>query len=237
MTKYLVPIFVLLSGCSWLNSSNEYEAYWYETYYKLTLNKNHTFYYLYEGHRGNSEYKGTYKIHNDTIILHESTNELEELKFLKHDSGCLVELETSFSYCIRTTQEWGSERIAINYPQLKERNQNEKEEVIRLINIALTNPKLEKYFDLSDNPLVIQEYYQINANNNVQLRYKGEEVRILNQKQIEDNGISRYLIIDEVTIGLKYSMIDFQVMPEGYIGVLDFFNKENAEWKLQKRTL
>lgn len=235
MTKYLVPIFVLLSGCSWISSSNDYEAYWHDTYYKLTLNDNHTFCYLYEGHRGNSEFKGTYRIHNDTIILNESTNKLEELKFLKHGSDCLVELETRFSYCIRKTQEWGSERIAINYPQLKERKQNEKEEVIKLINIALTNPRLEKYFDSSDTPLVIQEYYQINAKNNVKLKYKGEDVRILNKKQIDEAGISRYLIIDEVTIGLKHSMVDFQVMPESYIGVLDFFNKENAEWKLKKR--
>ncbi|MEZ5041131.1 MAG: hypothetical protein R2828_35990 [Saprospiraceae bacterium] len=232
-----MSILLLLSGCSWMSNSNEYEAYWYETYYKLTLNKNLTFKYIYEGHRGNSEFKGTYKIHNDTIILNESSHELKELKFLRHQSGCLVELETRFSYCKRTTEEWGSERIAINYPQLKESNKKEKEEVIKLINIALTNPALEKYFIPTNNPLIIQEYYEINANNNVRLIYKGKEAQILTKEQIEENGISRYLIIDEVTIGLKSVMIDFQVMPEGYIGVLDFFNKENEEWKLLKRTL
>jgi len=186
---------------------------------------------------GNSEFKGTYKIYNDTIILNESSDELEYLKFLKHQSGCLVELETRFNYCKRSTEEWGSKRIAINYPQLSESNKKEKEEVIKLINIALTNPELEEYFDSLNNPLIIQEYYEINTNNNVRLMYKGEEVQIFSKEQIEKKGISRYLIIDEVTIGLKSVMIDFQVMPEAYIGILDFFNKENGERKLVKRRL
>jgi len=237
MTKYLISILILTTSCSLLDNPNDYEAYWYETYYKLTLHKNLTFKYRYEGHRGNAVFEGTYNILNDTIILTESTNKLEEQMFLRYDSDCLVELETRFSYCKRTNEELGSERIAINYPQLKESNQKEKDDVIGLINIALTNPEFDKYFDPAEGPLVIQEYHEINANNNVKLRYKGVEAQILTKKQIEKNEFSRYLIIDEITIGLKSVMINFKVMPEGYIGVLDFFNRENNEWKLHKRTL
>jgi len=237
MTKYLVSICILFSGCSTLNNSNDYEAYWYETYFKLTLNKNLTFKYIHEGHLGNSEYEGTYKILNDTIVLNESSKKMEELRFLRYDDDCLVELETRFSYCKRTTEEWGSERIAINYPQLKESNPEEKETVIELINIALTNPELEKYFDSKDGQLKIQEYFEIREENNVELNYKGNNAVILSKEEIERNQIEEYLVIDEITIGLNSAMIDFQIMPEFSVGILDFFKKENGDWKLNKRTL
>lgn len=190
---------------------------------------------MYEGHRGDSKYRGTYTIRNDTIILNESTNTLEELRFLKHNSGCLVELETRFSYCQRKNGQLGGEKIAINYPQLEERNQKEKREVIDLLNIALTNPELEKYFDPAETPMIIQEYHQINANSNVRLSYTGEEAQIVSLKEIEENEISRYLTIEDVTIGLESAMIKCRVMPEEHIGVLDFFTRQNGKWKLRER--
>ena len=200
------------------------------------MNKNQSFKYIHEGHLGNSEYKGTYEIDNDTVILSESTNKLDLLKFLKYDSECIVELESRFSYCKRNTEEWGSERIAINYPQLKETSPKEKEEIIELINIALTNPKLEKYFDPKIG-LKIQEYYEITEANNVKLSFKGNAVQILSKQELEQMKIEEYLVIDEVNIGLNSAMIDFQVMPEFSVGILDFFKKENGMWKLKKRTL
>ena len=95
----IVCIIISLLGCSWSNVSNKYEAYWYETYYELILNKNQTFKYRFEGHRGNLEYRGTYEIVNDTLILNEPTKKLEESKFLIDGSECLIELETRFDYC------------------------------------------------------------------------------------------------------------------------------------------
>ena len=102
--KFVVLVCFLLTGCSFENNSKEYEAYWYETYFKLTLNGNQTFKYQYEGHLGFSEYDGTYKIIDDTIVLSESTKELEELRFLIYDDDCLVELESTFDYCIRSAE-------------------------------------------------------------------------------------------------------------------------------------
>ena len=190
--------------------------------------------YLSKGHLGTGvPTSGTYEISGATLIL-KSEHTSHPRKFLILEDGCLVELETRFDFCKRQTDEWGSSRRAINYPQLKERNPKEKEDVIEMLNTALTNPELKKYFKDTTINLVVQEYFEIKKSNNIKLSCFGKPVVLMSEAEIKAAGFVDYLIIDQVNVGLTSAMVDFQVMPEFYVGILDFFENENEVWKLNE---
>lgn len=232
---YILFFYLLLSACNSNSLAGNYEAFWYETYNKLELYGDYSYKYEYRGHRGNGKFKGHYEISNDTIILNGPIEKEGLSKFLLVEDGCLIEMETRFEFCIRHQDEWGSRRRAINYPQLKEKSANEKKEVIKMLEVALTNPKLKEYFDDSTKNLIVQEYFEIRKTNNIELTYFGQPIKLMSELEIKSDSIKKYLIIDEVNIGLNSAMIDFQVMPEFSVGVLDFFDKQNGEWILNEK--
>lgn len=234
-SKFLIILLLLLNGCDSNQLIGKYEAYWYETYHKLKLKSGNKYVYKSDGHLGMGEFRGTYEVIGDTIRLKGEMEKRGLINFLIAEDGCLIELETRFDYCKRNKKIWGSGKRSINYPQLKEKNEQEKVDVIQMLETALTNPKIRKYFEDTTKRIVVQEYYEIKRSNDIVLTCFNKPVDLKSKEEIESEQIEEYLVVDEINIGLNSAMIDFQVMPEFYIGILIFFSKENGYWKLKKR--
>lgn len=231
----VLGLFFIIYGCSRNELSGKYRSYWYETYHELILRDNSTFEYKSEGHLGGDDFSGTFDKIGDTLILNSRENQSGLSKFLVLEDGCLAELETRFGYCQYSGDDFITKKRKINYPQIKERNRKEKDDVIQMLEIALTNPEIRKYIEDTTMNLIVQEYYEINKRNNLKISCFEKEIELLSKEEIKLRDIKEYLIIDEINIGVYSVLIDFQVMPEFSVGILDAFYKENDEWQLNKR--
>lgn len=233
MNRFLVliiTIFVLFS-CEKEKTTVEgnYKAFFYMTTWELNLTENNEFIYKSEGHLAFSDsITGKYKTKGDTIIL--LSEKLDYLKFLKKDYNCIIEIESRFDYCIKWPKIWGSRQQNINYPQLKTSNVKLKKEVEWMLQIALDNKKISERLANINNNLIIQEYFEINKNSNLNLEYNGKPIIFLSEKEIEKREIKEYLIINELSVGLESATVDFQIKPGYGIGTLDFFDKKNGKW-------
>ena len=158
------------------------------------------------------------------------SNKLESDKFLIDSAGCLVDIETRYDYCKTWPDEWGSTKKNINYPQLKTSNEKRKQDVEWMLQQAFQNKEILEYFPDTTKSLIVQEYYEINKYADLDLQWYGNQIIFLSEKEIKKQNIKDYIIIDEINVGLKSAMVDLQVMPIFYIGILDFFQKENGQW-------
>jgi hypothetical protein len=52
----------------------------------------------------------------------------------------------------------------------------------------------------------------------------------LTTDEIKEAQVDEYLIIDDVRLGAETGKVDFQVMPEFSISILEFFEKVNGQW-------
>jgi hypothetical protein len=211
-----------------------YEAYFYDTMWTLEIT-NEAFTYTSSGHLGTDRFTiGTYEIAGDTLILHSDSLDHYN-KFLIDGDSCLIEVEIQTDYCITRSDEWGSRWRNINYPQIKVADPNTKERVIWMLETTLNGDKILEYFPNSTKRLVIQTYFELNKQADLNLKSHGRAVTFLTEREIEENEITEYLIIDDIRLGVETGMVDLQVMPEFSTSILEFFKKENGQWMHQRR--
>jgi hypothetical protein len=236
--KKLLLIISLISAysCNKLEKGQifgTYKAFYYETQWILTLNSDSSFTFITEGHIGDFKENGKYLISGDTLVLEKA--DMEQMKLLIDGDSCLIEIETRFDYCKRCTDEYGSRKRSINYPQLSTENKTLKNNVEWMLQTALNNKKILNYLPDTIDTLFIQDYYEINEKSNMNLNWNGKKVKFLSEVKIKDQNIKSYIIIDEFDVGQKTAMINFNMMPEPWHGTLDFFKKEAGNWKHETR--
>jgi hypothetical protein len=225
----LYSLFGLLVGCttSENNLLGTYNGFFYMTEWELQLKKENSFTYYSVGHLGgDEEIIGEFEIKGDTLIL--LTENVEHSKFLIDGDSCLIDFETRFDFC----KNWknSSRKRNINYPQLSTGDTKIKEEVEWMIQLTLENKELLEYISDTVQNLIIQEYYEITKESELDLEWYGTPVVFLSEDEIRNLDPQEYLIIDEVIVGAKSAMIDLQIMPEFSVGILEFFYKENGKW-------
>ena len=193
------------------------------------------FTYLSSGHLGTEKpVSGKYKISGDTLIL--LTDRLYyHNKFLIDGDSCLIEVEMQTDYCNKRPNEWGSSWRSINYPEINVDDKNTKERVLWMLETALNGQEILEYFPDTTKSIVVQEYFELNKNADLNLKSHGTRITFLTEKEIKKRKIDDYLIIDDVRLGVETGRVDFQVMPEFSTSILEFFEKVNGQWTHLKR--
>lgn len=156
-------------------------------------------------------------------------------KFLIDGDSCLIEVEMQTDYCNKRPDEWGSRWRDINYPQIKTTDATTKARLLWMLETALNGREILEYFPDTTKSIVVQEYFELNKNADLNLKSHGTKVTFLTEDEIKEKRIDEYLIIDDIRLGVETGKVDFQVMPEFSTGILEFFEKINGQWTHLKR--
>lgn len=229
--KAIIIVFCVYS-CSQFNSGKifgTYEAFYCDTKWTLTLNSDSSFNYGVDWEIDNIVKDGRYHISGDTLVL-ERVN-MHSNKFLIDGDSCLIDIESRYDYCKQWPKVWGSRIRNINYPQLPTENEDLKKDLEWMLQIALDNKEISEYISDTAKTLVIQEYYEINKESNLNLNWNGKEIQFLSKSEIKEQNLKSYIIIDEIKIGLESSIIDFMIMPKHWQGTITLFKKKDGIWK------
>lgn len=193
------------------------------------------FTYLSSGHLGAERpISGEYKISGDTLILLTESLSYHNKLLIDGDS-CLIEIELQTDFCNKRTDKWGSRWTDINYPQIKVIGVPTKQRVQWMLETALNGNEILRYFPDTTKSIVVQEYFELNRNANLNLKSHGTEIILLTKQEIKERKVEEYLIIDDLRLGVETGHVDFQVMPDFSISILEFFEKRNGKWIHLKR--
>jgi|GEM_PF-2775531 len=108
--RNVIVFLPFLFGCDNTHPIGEYEAFFYETYFKLTLSGNQHFELQIEGHFEDNTYEGKFKMDKDQLTLQneELDWDMKEFKFL--NDTCLINVDSGFDYCKYRSFPWGSKK-------------------------------------------------------------------------------------------------------------------------------
>ena len=94
-------------------------------------------------------------------------------------------------------------------------------EIKEIIELAIELPELQQYFhidvDSTRIPLIIKEFGDINSRNLQGLIKFGEQVQVLNEKTIKQNGIKAFLSIGDWTYGSNNLRLQIDYSIEGIL--------------------
>ena len=234
-------------------SEKKYVSVWGDTWWEFEFTKDNKYKRTSSGHYGNTVVKGRYTIKGDTIILssgYKNTHGTVNKYYLIDGDSCIIDMNLKYDYCttnlierIEDTIVWftylPSRKRQMYYPDIPTTDTNKINEMENILQQVLEWPSLNIYFhnnlDSSRIPLIIQEYFEIKKDNNINLVKFNKAVTFMSEKKINSYQISSYLKIDDISINPELITVELKYNIEG-IWIYAYFYKVNGEWKLSKES-
>jgi hypothetical protein len=229
-----------------------FEGSWAETVWSFEFSKDNTYKRTSDGHFGNTEVFGKYKINRDTILLtsYENTDGTISEKYLIDGDSCIIDINLKFDYCKTKPGKIENNEIIyqpmrqsrkrnIIYPQLPTNNKEKISEVENILMQIINWTELDRYFHADAipqrKPLIIQNYFEIKSKNGLELIKFGQPVIFKSKEDIKKEDIKEFLEIKEFNIMKDYISVSIEYRIEGVSARIMFDkNKDDNTWNLSK---
>lgn len=117
----------------------------------------------------------------------------------------------------------------------QERERVPENEIKEIMSLAIDLPELQEYFHIDQNssriPLIIKEFGSIDSKNLVGLKKLGTDVKVLNEKSIQEQDIKAYLNIGDWTYNGNKLRLQMDYGIEGITINLNL-NRINGKWEI-----